>query len=117
MKLQQIRKIAKHWQKQLGLVDWKISVVWAKPDMLDKDGEITYAQIEYDAHRLEATVHIRKDEHDYEDTIIHELCHLFLFPLENAAGFSIKPSTDQWETAMEQTVNKLTKILKEKPNG
>jgi threonyl-tRNA synthetase len=117
MKLQQIRKISKTWQKKLGLEQWKISVVWGKTEDMNQNGEVIYGLNVYDANNLESVIHIRKEDHDYENTVIHELLHLFLFPLESAAGFSIKQPTDQWETTMEQTINKLTKVIKETSNG
>lgn len=117
MKLQQLRKISKTWQKKLGLEQWKISVVWGKPEDMNQNGETIYGLNVYDANNLESVIHIRKEDHDYENTVIHELLHLFLFPLESAAGFSIKQPTDQWETTMEQTINKLTKVIKETSNG
>jgi len=113
MNLQQVRKITRKWQKDLGLTNWKIKVEWGYySDMDESDGKV-YGFNEYDPNHMTSTIKIMKNimDGDVEETIVHELMHLFMFPLESAAGFSIKSPTDQWETAMEQTLNKLSELL------
>lgn len=120
MNLTQLRKEARLWQKKLGLTGWKITVVWAKPEDLDTETEKVYGLNTYDPNHMESTIHIRNPkygEYDVLSTLVHELLHLFMFPLESAAGFSIKQPTDQWETAMEQTINKLSELLRKEENG
>lgn len=111
MNLQQVRKIARKWQKHLGLTNWKIKVEWGT-DMDEEDGKV-YGLNTYDPNHMTSTIKVLKDDtdHDIEETIVHELLHLLMFPLESAAGFSIKSPSDQWETAMEQTINKLSELL------
>lgn len=116
MNLRQLRKEAKLWQKKLGLTSWKITVMWAEPKELDNEDEIVYGLNIFDANHMESTIKIRNpkygdSKYDPVETLVHELLHLFVFPLESAAGFSIKPPSDQWETALEQTINKLSKLL------
>lgn len=111
MNLQQVRKLARMWQKDLGLTNWKIKVEWAsKEDMAEED---FFGLNLYDPPTMTSTIKIRKNQTDAElkETVVHELLHLLMFPLESAAGYSIKSPTDQWETAMEQTINKLSELL------
>jgi hypothetical protein len=119
--LTQLRKESKKWQKKLGLHAWKIKVVWAKPsDLGEKEDEICYGLNLFDPNHMESTILILSPKHGDHDpmvVLIHELLHLFMFPLESAAGFSIKTPSDQWETALEQTINKLSELLKEGNNG
>lgn len=121
MNLTQLKKESKKWQAKLGLNHWKVTVVWAKPEELSDEGETVYGLNVYDPNHMESTIkilHPKYSDHDVVDTVVHELLHLFMFPLESAAGFSIKHPTDQWETSMEQTINKLTKLIrKEEDNG
>lgn len=120
MNLQQLRKESKKWQKILGLHNWKITVVWAKPEELNTDTEKVYGINSYDPNHMESTIKIlnpKYENYDAVNTLVHELLHLFMFPLESAAGFSIKPPSDQWETAMEQTINKLSELLMKESNG
>jgi hypothetical protein len=120
MNLTQLRKESKKWQKELGLSHWKITVVWASPKELGDSEETVYGCNLYDPNTMESTIlilHPKHREHDVVDTVVHELLHLFMFPLESAAGFSIKAPTDQWETAMEQTINKLSSLLRKEQNG
>ena len=117
MNLQQLRKESRVWQKKLGLSNWKITVVWAKPEELNTEDEMVYGLNSYDPNHMEATIKILHPKYNAEvnpvETLIHELLHLFMFPLEAAAGFSKKDPSDQWETVMEQTINKLSSLLKE----
>lgn len=120
MNITQLRKESKTWQKKLGLQGWKIKVIWATPDELDTDTEQVFGLNTYDPNHMESTIRIlnpKYGDHDPLVVLIHELLHLFMFPLEAAAGYSIKPPSDQWETAMEQTINKLSELLKEGTNG
>jgi hypothetical protein len=117
MNLTQLRKRAKYWQDKLGLKHWAIKVVWAKSSELD-DSENTkvYGLNTFDPNHMTCLIqvlHPKNAEATYnvEETLIHELLHLFMFPLESAAGFSIKSPTDQWETAMEQAINRLSELL------
>ena len=116
MNLTQLRKESKRWQKKLGLTNWKITVVWAKPEELDTDTEKVFGINAYDPNHMESVIRIRNPKYEGYDvmaTLVHELLHLYMFPLESAAGFSIKQPTDQWETAMEQVINKLADLLME----
>jgi hypothetical protein len=120
MNLTQLRKEAKVWQKKLGLTHWKITVVWAKPDELNTETEKVFGLNAYDPNHMESTIKIlnpKYENYNVLNTLVHELLHLYMFPLESAAGFSIKPPTDQWETAMEQTINRLSELLMENHNG
>jgi len=120
MNITQLRKESKTWQKKLGLQGWKIKVIWATPDDLDTETEQVFGLNTYDPNHMESTIRIlnpKYGDHDPLVVLIHELLHLFMFPLEAAAGYSIKPPSDQWETAMEQTINKLSELLKEGNNG
>jgi len=121
VKITQLRKESKKWQKKLGLHAWKIKVIWAKPSELgEKEDEICYGLNTYDPNHMESVIRILDPKHGDHDplvVLIHELLHLFMFPLEAAAGYSIKPPSDHWETAMEQTINKLSELLKEGNNG
>jgi len=119
MNLTQLRKESKKWQKILGLQNWKITVVWAKPEELNTETEKVYGLNSYDPNHMESTIRLLNPK--YEDygvlnTLVHELLHLFMFPLESAAGYSIKQPSDQWETAMEQTINKLSELLMKEEN-
>ena len=120
MNLTQIRKESKRWQKDLGLHAWKIKIIWAKPDELNTDTEEVFGLNTYDPNHMESTIRLlnpKYKQYDVMATMVHELLHLFMFPLESAAGYSIKPPSDQWETAMEQTINRLSELLiKEEPN-
>lgn len=126
MNLTQLRKEAKKWQRELGLGNWKITVMWANPSDLAKEGDLgemndkIYGLNIYDPNHMVSTIkilHPKHDKHDLLETLVHELMHLFMFPLESAAGFSIKQPTDQWETAMEQSINKLTTLIVKETNG
>ena len=120
MNLQQLRKESRKWQKELGLSNWKITIQWGKPDELGDSNEKVYGLNTYDPNHMESTIkilHPKYDNHNIRETLVHELMHLFMFPLESAAGFSIKPPTDQWETAIEQCINKLAKLIVKEENG
>lgn len=120
MNLQQLRKESKKWQKILGLHNWKITVVWAKKDELNTETEKVFGINTFDPNHMESTIKIlnpKYENYDAVNTLVHELLHLFMFQLESAAGFSIKPPSDQWETAMEQTINKLSELLMKEYNG
>jgi len=117
MNLTQLRKRAKYWQDRLGLKHWTIKVVWARTGELDDaDNQKVYGLNTYDPNHMTSLIQIlhpkdADEAYNVEETLIHELLHLFMFPLESAAGFSIKSPTDQWETAMEQTINRLSELL------
>lgn len=117
MNLVQLRKRAKYWQDKLGLNNWKIKVVWAKVGELDNtENHSVYGLNTYDPNHMTSLIQILNpkdadETYNVEETLIHELLHLFMFPLESAAGFSIKSPTDQWETAMEQAINRLSELL------
>lgn len=120
MNITQLRKESKKWQKRLGLQGWTIKVIWATPDELNTEDSEVFGLNTYDPNHMESTIrvlHPKYGGHDPYVILIHELLHLFMFPLEAAAGYSIKPPSDHWETAMEQTINKLSELLKEVPNG
>lgn len=120
MNLQQLRKEAKVWQKKLGLMNWTIKIMWAKPEELNTETEKVFGLNTYDPNHMESTIRIlnpKYEDYDVLNTMVHELLHLYMFPLESAAGFSIKPPTDQWDTAMEQTINKLSALLMESYYG
>jgi len=112
-----LRKRAKYWQNQLGLKHWTIKVVWAKAGELDDEDNLrVYGLNTYDPNHMTSLIQVLNpkdadETYNVEETLIHELLHLFMFPLESAAGFSIKSPTDQWETAMEQTINRLSELL------
>ena len=117
MNLTMLRKRAKYWQDKLGLKHWTITVVWAKKGELDdQEHQRVYGLNTYDPNHMTSIIQILNpkdadETYNVEETLIHELLHLFMFPLESAAGFSIKSPTDQWETAMEQTINRLSELL------
>jgi hypothetical protein len=118
--LTQLRKESKKWQKKLGLQGWKIKVIWATAEELNTENDEVFGLNTYDPNHMESTIrilHPKYGKHDVLVVLIHELLHLFMFPLEAAAGYSIKPPSDLWETAMEQTINKLSDLLKEGTNG
>jgi hypothetical protein len=120
MNLQQLKKESKIWQKKLGLMHWNIKIMWAKPEELNTETEKVYGLNTYDPNHMESTIRIlnpKYEDYDVLNTMVHELLHLYMFPLESAAGFSIKPPTDQWDTAMEQTINKLSALLMESYYG
>lgn len=117
MNLTQLRKRSKYWQDKLGLKHWNVKVVWASVGELDDaDNLRVYGLNTYDPNHMTSLIQVLNpkdadETYNVEETLIHELLHLFMFPLESAAGFSIKSPTDQWETAMEQTINRLSELL------
>jgi len=117
MNITQLRKESKMWQRKLGLHGWKITVQWASPEELcHTDAEKVYGLNTFDPNHMDSRIRLldpKYDDYDVLTTLIHELLHLLMFQLEAAAGYSIKPPSDQWETAMEQTINRLSQVLKE----
>jgi hypothetical protein len=101
-------------------MNWTIKIMWAKPEELNTETEKVFGLNTYDPNHMESTIRIlnpKYEDYDVLNTMVHELLHLYMFPLESAAGFSIKPPTDQWDTAMEQTINKLSALLMESYYG
>jgi hypothetical protein len=121
MNIKDLRKETKKWQKKLGLTPWSITIQWATPeDLGHTDTEKVFGLNSFDPNHMESHIKMlnpKYDDYDVLGTMIHELLHLHMFPLEAAAGYSIKPPSDQWETAMEQTINRLSILLREGNNG
>jgi hypothetical protein len=118
----QLRKECKFWQGRLGLQQWKISVNWSKPT----DHPQAYGSNDFDPNHMVSSIMILHPKYhvnlaiDKTDlpiqTLVHELLHLSLFPLEAAAGFATKVPDEHWELAAEQFINILSSaLLKETP--
>jgi hypothetical protein len=118
----QLRKECKLWQGRLGLQQWKISVVWSKPT----DHPDAYGANDFDPNHMVSRIRLLHPKYhvnlaiDNTDlpiqTLVHELLHLSLFPLEAAAGFATKTPDEHWDLAAEQFINILSSaLLKENP--
>ncbi|WP_160112318.1 hypothetical protein [Salicibibacter kimchii] len=97
-----------YWQKILKLQDWDISI--EKKKMIGEDFE---GNVQCFLESKEAFISIldedyRPDdslgEHDMEETLVHELLHLHLYPISEIA--EDKPNYDLFE---EQAINALAK--------
>ena len=101
----------KGWQKRLGLDDWKIALHVVRLAELDKR---TWGNAEWDAETKTGTINVL-DPRDYnlkgsdlrldmECTIVHELVHIQVAPLE---------ATD--ESEREEVVNRIMTALLNRP--
>lgn len=101
----------KAWQKRLGLEDWNISLHVVRLNALDKR---TWGNAEWDADAKTGTINVL-DPRDYnlkgselkldmECTIVHELVHIQVAPLE---------APD--ENAREEIVNRIMTALLNRP--
>lgn len=85
----QLERQLKSWQKRLGMEDWNISVQVVRKSVLDKN---TWGNAEWDFDKKMAIINVL-DPQDYnlkgtelrldmECTIVHELVHIQVAPLE-----------------------------------
>lgn len=80
MTTRQLARLARYWQRKLGLRDWQISIVFAAEEEMHDRRNVA----ECVAQLCDRTAHIRilrDDRCDYEveQSVIHEICHV-LFP-------------------------------------
>ena len=122
MNIRQVRTLAKHWQKVLGLQVWTIKIDWSKPkDHVDAFGSNHFEPNHQESHMrilhpryygcMGLPVPAKGDDSMVIATLIHELLHLSLFPLEAAAGWASREPTEHWDLAQEQLINTLAKAL------
>lgn len=99
-----------HWQKVLNLNDWDLKIELT--DFNRTDYEQT-GDIRVDLQNKKATVLIANKEtgKDIDEVILHELVHLLLWDLDHGLE-SIATNNIKYLEALEQTVEKLTKIIK-----
>ena len=101
----------KSWQKRLRMEDWKLVVQVVRQDALDKN---TWGNAEWDPETKTGVINVL-DPRDYnlrgselkldmQCTIVHELVHIQVSPLET-----------QDEKVREQVVNKLMTALLNRP--
>jgi predicted SprT family Zn-dependent metalloprotease len=99
-----------HWQKVLNLNDWNLRVELT--DFNRKDYEQT-GDIRVDLKNKKAVVLIANKEtgKDIDEVILHELIHLLLWNLDHQLG-GLTLNKDDYLGTLEETVGKLTKIIK-----
>lgn len=108
MKINEVRRLMKAWQTQLGLGVWRLEVGWT-----DLEGE--HGNVEFDVlHRI-AKIGINKPKTlpnpiTVEYVLVHELLHLVLVELELVE----KAKDNQKEMVLERVVNQLTNALLER---
>ena len=106
-----LEKQLKTWQKRLSLEDWNLSVQVVRKAALDKD---TWGNAEWDSDSKTGVISVL-DPQDYnlrgtdlkrdmECTIVHELVHIQVSPLDSA-----KPE------AQEDVVNRIMSALLNRP--
>lgn len=107
----QLEKQLRNWQKRMGLEEWNISVQLVRKSALDKD---TWGNAEWDPDNKSGVISVL-DPQDYnlkgtelrrdmECTIVHELVHIQVAPLE-----ARDPD------AQEQVVNRIMTALLNRP--
>ncbi len=99
------------WQKRLGLTDWSLSVQVVRKSALDKDA---WGHAEWDSKKKTALISVLAPEdynltgeelhHDMECTLVHELVHIQIAPLNT------KDLRKQ-----EEVVNKMMEALVNRP--
>ena len=118
-----IERRVQHWQRRLGLSDWKIHVeINTDPAW----GEKLFANIAPITGRKEAVLTIsslHETKADLEHTIVHELSHLMVEPLaalsqswRKAVPAQVQETYDeQWEETIEQVVEAVAKVFVREP--
>jgi len=118
----EVNKLLKKYRKVLLVPEsWKI-VAYIHNERKD------FATVNYDYSKREFIIHVNQkfnlDEEDLRDTIIHELCHVFLSPYTSYVNTLIerfrKKERIRWtqtkhvlEEKEEKIVKKLTKIIQD----
>ena len=102
------------WQQRLNLQEWKLAVVQSHPGELRPE---TLGNIHWDKDNKAATIHVLAVSdykttcpaalEDMELTVVHELIHLTLSPLRNAAT-----NRTEEEHAVNQIADALLKLEK-----
>jgi len=83
-----IRRRVKAWQKKLLLVDWKIEVQVGA--FTDDDGKPGKADCDAKPPYREAVLRfdpLRIPDNEWDDFIVHELLHVWTWPLEQHAEY------------------------------
>ena len=108
-----IQDRGEYWQDLMGLNQWSIRYIYALPHEL-KDA---WADNDFDQYHQTALVrvlhpqfgHLQKwptPEYDMDSSIVHELVHLLLDPLD------VNETESETELALlEQTVNRITDLI------
>ena len=113
MTIEPLQERGEYWQDVMGLNTWKIRFTYALPHEL-KDA---WADADYDQYHQTALIrvlhpqfsHLQKwpvPEYDVDFSLVHELVHLMLDPL-NVNDVEEGPEF----TNLEQTVNKITEVI------
>ena len=106
-----LEKQLRTWQKRLGLGEWNLSVQVVRKDALDKD---TWGNAEWDSENKTGVISVL-DPQDYnlrgtdlkrdmECTIVHELVHIQVSPLDSGSP-----------EAHEDVVNRIMSALLNRP--
>ncbi len=113
MSPEQLQERGEYWASVMHLDDWQIRFTFAPPHELDG----AWADADYDAYHKTALVrvlsplygHLQKwptPEYDIDFSLVHELAHLLLEPLDVN-----EPREGIETTLLEQTVNKITSMV------
>lgn len=108
--MKQIKSIIDKYQKRLDLNDWMIDFKFVQFNRAD--GFPQKGDIKVTLKNKRATILLREENKNIEQTIVHELVHLFLWDLDIYAEKNIpKNKKDPYFEKLEYTVSKITKII------
>lgn len=112
--------IIRKWQKTLRLTDWDIRY---DPFMETDDDENHLAEIGYNAESPEARINVKRGYKVEEETIIHELLHLYFARMRPVVARIVDTYVKDIDTRAllkeqvwdeeEQIVNRITRLVKE----
>jgi predicted SprT family Zn-dependent metalloprotease len=105
-----ITNTIKKWQDVLNLLDWKINYKFV--DFKRADNYPQKGDIKVSVKTKTATILLKKDQPNIENTIVHELVHLILWDLDHYAESRLNADQkNKYFDLLESTVKKLTDII------
>jgi hypothetical protein len=104
-----------YWQKALGLGHWTIAAYTVPPAAVDYD----QAEVHADSCRFTSTVTISDNAEDWERSLVHELLHLALDPMQLIFEAATPGSgcVEIWGIAEHQVVNRMAQALVDAKRG
>jgi len=105
-----LRAPLKYWQKRLGLQDWEVKIKLV--DEINYNGPDYAATCEVFLQMKTATIMMRKEDETPEQTLVHELLHIHLRPIEDV--LERNSETYLQEFHLEQFIETMAKALANK---
>ena len=111
MSLEELRERCAYWQQVLRLQDWDVALRVCRKWAMGREASLAYVEVYEEKREAHITFLDPMDydpegwpQEEMEQSLVHELIHLHLWPFNPRAG------TPQW-TAMEQAVNALAQAV------